>query len=303
LGESATLEAIPLGMQTPILSWTHAFIALNLTTATFVDNEIPSLSLGVDVELPMPEAGDNYVNASLMLPRSNLLVHGTVIGQKRDARGDPIGNANANPIMDSRVYCVEFDDGDVCELTANIIAKSMYASCDADGNEYILFDSFVDYKSNRKAVTKGNQRIVHNRHNSLRRSTVGWHFCVQWKDGSTSWQSLKELKEAYPVAVAEYAVMQGIDDEPAFNWWVRAVLRKREHIIALVKKRSTRFLKKTHKFGVEVPRSVAEAYALDKKNGNTLWADSMLARLRSYRRLRRMLRACRKHATGYGKRG
>ena len=40
-----------------------------------------------------------------------------------------------------------------------------------------------------------------------------------------------------------------------------------------MKKRSTRFLKKTHKFGIQVPRSVAEAYHLDKKNGNTLWAD------------------------------
>ena len=140
------------------------------------DDEIPSLSIGVDVELPTPEAGDNYVNASLMLPRGNSLAHGTVIGRKRDARGDPIGNANANPIMDSRVYCVEFDDGDICELTANVIAESVYASCDADGNEYILFDSFVDYKSNRRAVTKDNQGIVHNGRNSLRRSTAGWHF-------------------------------------------------------------------------------------------------------------------------------
>ena len=67
-------------------------------------------------------------------------------------------------------------------------------------------------------------------------------------------------------------VTQGIDNEPAFNWWVHHVLCKRKHIIALVKKRSTRFLKKMHKFGIEVPQSVSEAYALDKKNGNTLWA-------------------------------
>jgi hypothetical protein len=74
------------------------------------DDKIPSLSIGVDVELPTPEAGDNYVNASLMLPRGNSLARGTVIGRKRDSRGDPIGNANTNPIMDSRVYCVEFDE-------------------------------------------------------------------------------------------------------------------------------------------------------------------------------------------------
>jgi hypothetical protein len=159
----------------------------------------------------------------------------------------------------------------------------MYASCDTDGNKYILFDLFVDYKSNSKAVTKDTQRIVHNGRNSLRRSTVGWHLCVQWKDGSTSWQSLKDLKEAYPVAVAEYAVAQGIDDEPAFNWWVHHVLRKREHIIALVMKRRTRFLKKTHKFGIEVPRFVAEAYALDKKNGNTLCTDSIAKEMKNVR--------------------
>jgi len=202
------------------------------------DDEIPSPSLGVDVELPTPKAGDNYVNASLMLPRGNSLARGTVIGRKRDARGNPIENANTNPIIDSRVYRIEFDDADVCELTANVIAESMYASCDADGNEYILIDSFVNYKSNLKAVTKDNHRIVHNGRNSLHRSTVGWHLCVQWKDGLTSWQSLKDLKEAYPVAVAEYAVAQGIDNEPAFNWWVHHVLRKCEHIIVLVKKRA-----------------------------------------------------------------
>jgi hypothetical protein len=64
------------------------------------DDEIPTPSLGVDVELPTPEAGDNYVNASLMLPRGNSLARGTAIGRKRDARSDPVGNANANPIMD-----------------------------------------------------------------------------------------------------------------------------------------------------------------------------------------------------------
>jgi hypothetical protein len=187
------------------------------------------------------------------------------------------------------VYRVKFEDGDVFELTANVITESMYASCDADGNEYILFDSFVNHKSNRKAVTKDSQRIVHNGRNLLHRSTAGWHLCVQWKDGSTSWQSLKDLKEAYPIAVAKYAVAQGIDNDPAFNWWAHAVLRKREHIIALVKKRTTRFLKKTHKFGIEVPRSIAEAYALDKKNGNTLWADSIAKEMMNVRTVFKIL--------------
>jgi hypothetical protein len=43
------------------------------------DNEPPSPSLGVDVELPTEDAGDNYVNACLMLPRGNSFARGTVI--------------------------------------------------------------------------------------------------------------------------------------------------------------------------------------------------------------------------------
>ena len=30
---------------------------------------------------------------------------------------------------------------------------------------------------------------------------------------------------------------------------------------------------KTHKFGIELPKSVAHALELDRKNGNTFWAD------------------------------
>ena len=75
------------------------------------DDELHTPSLGIDGKLPTPEADDNYVNASLMLPRGNALARGTVIGRKRDARGDPIGNADTNPMLDSRVYRVEFEDG------------------------------------------------------------------------------------------------------------------------------------------------------------------------------------------------
>ena len=37
-------------------------------------------------------------------------------------------------------------------------------------------------------------------------------------------------------------------------------------IISLVKKRNALYLRKTHKFGIEVPKSVVKVYALDKKS-------------------------------------
>ena len=74
---------------------------------------------------------------------------------------------------------------------------------------------------------------------------------------------------------AEFAVTQEIDHKPAFNWWVKYVLKKRDRIIAGVRKRQTRYLTRSHKFGIELPKTVEEALTLDAKNGNTLWADAI----------------------------
>ena len=75
----------------------------------------------------------------------------------------------------------------------------------------------------------------------------------------------------------------GIDHEPAFNWWVTHVLKKRDQIISLVQKRISRYLKHSHKFGIEIPTSVKDAFELDKKNGNTYWADAIASEMKIVR--------------------
>jgi hypothetical protein len=109
----------------------------------------------------------------------------------------------------------------------------------------------------------------------MKRSTIGWQVCCQWKDGSTSWENLADLKDSCPLETTVYAVTQGIDHKPAFNWWVPRVLKKCDQIISLVCKQTTRYLKRTHKFGIEVPKPVKEALDLDHKNGNTFWVDTI----------------------------
>ena len=53
------------------------------------------------------------------------------------------------------------------------------------------------------------------------------------------------------------------------------MLKKRDAIIYLVNNSKPKYLKRTHKFGVELPKYVADAHAIDKKNGNTFWADDI----------------------------
>jgi ribosomal protein L31E len=109
----------------------------------------------------------------------------------------------------------------------------------------------------------------------FRKSTRGWKLlCVEWRDGSTSWESLADLKESNPVEVAEYAIAKGIDQEPAFAWWVPFTVRRRNRIIAAVKL-NKRYHKRTHKFGIEVPKTFADCVRIDNENGNTLWQDDV----------------------------
>ena len=171
---------------------------------------------------------------------------------------------------------MKFEDGDVTELTANAIAESMYTMCDKNGDHILLFDAIIDHKKNDKAMTRTEQKFVDSREKrQYKLSTKGWEVCVRWKNGSTTWEKLSYFKECYPLQTAEYAATNEIDTEPAFNCWVPHTLKKRDSIISLVKKRQTRYLKKTHKFGIEMPKTVKEATELYTKNGDTKWMDAI----------------------------
>ena len=56
-----------------------------------------------------------------MLPIGSNFARGWVIGLKRYADGNPTGIANANPILDTLEYQVDFRDGKFSELTENVI--------------------------------------------------------------------------------------------------------------------------------------------------------------------------------------
>jgi hypothetical protein len=166
-----------------------------------------------------PEIGDNYFSAELMLPKGGVMVKGCATARKCDRNSNPVGHANNNPILDTRSYIIDFDDGDQTELTVNMIAESLYSQCDPDSNQYVLLEEIVDHQHLPTAIKLSDQKIVHaDGKTYLKHSTVGWQLCCQWKDGSTSWENLADLKKSHPFDTAKYAKILGIDHEPAFNW-------------------------------------------------------------------------------------
>jgi hypothetical protein len=107
-----------------------------------------------------PEMGDNYLNAEISVPQRGTLSKGRVTAQKQDKDGNPVGLANANPILDTGEYTFTFYSGDETVMSANLIAKAMYAQCDPDGNQYILLDSIIDHKRLDSAIRPLDQKVV-----------------------------------------------------------------------------------------------------------------------------------------------
>ena len=131
-----------------------------------------------------------------------------------------------------------------------------------------LMQAITDYKTDGHAVTHANPHITITGKQHLRKTTKGWHLCIQWKDRTTSWERLADVKESNPIEVAEYAMAQGIDHKPAFTWWVPYTLKEEKPhdcgCIHVISQDNSQIL-------LQVPKNIAECEAIDKENRNTLW--------------------------------
>lgn len=184
------------------------------------------------------------------------------------------GTYDDNPFASTLLYDVVLPDGQVKEYSANLVAENILSQVDDDGYSMTLMEAIVDHRKDEATAVPMSDKylITQSGQRRLRKTTKGWKLLVRWKDGSEAWIDLKDMKESHPVETAEFAKARGISDEPAFAWWVPYTLRKRDVILSAVKSHVRRT---THKYGVEVPRSVEHASQLDKENNSTLWMDAL----------------------------
>jgi hypothetical protein len=227
-----------------------------------------------DIEDTDPNTHDHYVGTEVNLSIGDKVMSGKVQQCKREADGSLKGTVYPNPILDSCTYEVEFPDGQVVEYSANIIAENMYTQCNTEGNQYLLLDEIIDWQKDESQAIKLENKFVHshNGNQHYRKMTKGWKLCIKWKDGTTSWERLADLKESYPIEVAKFAISRDIHDEAAFAWWVPYVLVKCNRIISTVNRC---YQKHAHKYGIEIPNSFDNCVRLDQENGNTLWQDTI----------------------------
>jgi hypothetical protein len=132
-----------------------------------------------DVDNFDPGTYDEYILAQVQLPRDDEHRLGTVIRRAKDRSDNPIGKHNQNPLLDTRIYEVEFSDGQVLEYAANVIAENLYSQVDEEGHHQVMLDEIVDHKSNKSAVLPDDGYITLNGRRHRRITTKGWKLCVQ----------------------------------------------------------------------------------------------------------------------------
>ena len=93
----------------------------------------------------------------------------------KDAEGRPIGVANYNPVLDTRMNEIDYADGYNAILADNTIAKNLFAKFDAEGNWHFLFDDITDRRTDGKEVKQQDSFTTNSRGVRRRReTTVGW---------------------------------------------------------------------------------------------------------------------------------
>ncbi len=209
---------------------------------------------------------DNYIHANLLLDVGGEQLQGRVIKRAKELDGTKKDRAHPNPLFDTRSYLVEFKDGSVSKYTANIIAENIYSQVDKEGHSFSILKEISGHRKEPgiSITAEDGYTVSANGNKVPKRITKGWSMQVEWKGGEQEWVLLKDLKASNPIEVAEYTMANKIEDEPAFAWWVKEVLRHRRRIILKVK---SRYWRTTHKFGTRLPHSAEEALRMDKETG------------------------------------
>ena len=98
---------------------------------------------------------------------------------------------------------------------------------------------------------------------------------VLWDTGERSWEPVDVLRKDDPITLAKYAAENGLANQRGWKW-ARNITKNPKKYLRMLKLYAGQKRKgPKFKFGIQVPRSVKEAYKLDEVNGNTLWGDAI----------------------------
>ena len=118
----------------------------------------------------------------------------------------------------------------------NVIAENLHSQCDSKGRRFNVLEEIVDHPITSEALHGDDAcRTPKNGQKVPKRTTKGHQVSLQFHSNQTEWMDLQTVKDSNPIEVAEFAIANQLDQEPAFAWWVRDVLRHKKCIVLKVK--------------------------------------------------------------------
>ena len=93
-----------------------------------------------------PNSYDPYLNMELALPHGDdsTTLSARVKRRALNKEHNPIGKAHNNPLLDSRQYDVEYIDGHLEVLSANIIAENLLSQVDQERYHQKMLEEIVE---------------------------------------------------------------------------------------------------------------------------------------------------------------
>ena len=101
---------------------------------------------------------------------------------KRQAVGEeglPVGTAHTNPMVDTRQYEVEYEDGTTEILAANLLAENILAQVDEHGHKQQMLEEISGHRKSVEAIEEEEAWFT-TRNGTRRRkpTTPGWELYV-----------------------------------------------------------------------------------------------------------------------------
>ena len=76
----------------------------------------------------------------------------------------------------------------------NTISENLFSRVDEEGNIFVLFDDIVYHRVDGTYTMHQEACIVSkNGSNRQRETTKCWEILIQWKDDSTTWESMEDI--------------------------------------------------------------------------------------------------------------
>ena len=118
----------------------------------------------------------------------------------REKDGLPIGRAHNIPILYTRMYELEYKDRHIASMSTNTIANNMFDQVDGEVNRHVIFQEIVNHRYDGTEVKEQDAFITtRNGTKRCRERKKPVEVLDQWKDGITTWVTLKDMKNSYPV--------------------------------------------------------------------------------------------------------